>query len=76
MPIYEYRCENGHVFDVMQSFSDQPIETCERCDAPVHKVLHPPAIRFKGPGFHNTDYGKRSRSSGGEKHRKPAAVSA
>ena len=59
MPIYEYRCENGHLFEVMQSMSEDPLTECTECGAPVQKVLHSPAIHFKGSGFHNTDYGTR-----------------
>jgi putative FmdB family regulatory protein len=59
MPIYEYRCEKGHSFDVMQSMSDDPLTACEVCGAPVQKVLHAPAVHFKGSGFYNTDYGKK-----------------
>jgi putative FmdB family regulatory protein len=62
LPIYEYRCTNGHVFEVMQSMSDDPILVCEQCGAPVERVFHPVAVHFKGKGFYSTDYG-RSRSS-------------
>jgi putative FmdB family regulatory protein len=58
MPIYEYKCEKGHVFDVIQKFSDEPLTECQECGAPAVRVLHSPAIHFKGSGFHNTDYGK------------------
>ena len=66
MPIYEYRCENGHTFDVLQSMSDDPITTCETCEAPVQRVLHSPAVHFKGSGFYTTDYGSKKRPKGGE----------
>ena len=56
MPIYEYKCENGHVFDVMQRLSDDPLSACIECGAPVRKVLHPVNISFKGSGFYSTDY--------------------
>jgi putative FmdB family regulatory protein len=56
MPIYEYKCENGHVFDVMQKFSEDPLSSCVECGAPVRKVLHPVNIAFKGSGFYSTDY--------------------
>jgi putative FmdB family regulatory protein len=56
MPIYEYKCENGHVFDVMQKLSDDPLTSCIECGAPVRKVLHPVNISFKGSGFYSTDY--------------------
>ncbi|MGB3683231.1 MAG: FmdB family zinc ribbon protein [Rubrobacteraceae bacterium] len=58
MPIYEYKCENGHVFDVMRKISDEPLRECVECGAPVKKVLHPVGISFKGSGFYSTDYSK------------------
>ncbi len=62
MPIYEYRCKKGHTFDVMQRFSDDALDTCEVCGAPAQRVMHAPAVHFKGSGFYNTDYGTRNRS--------------
>src|SRR4051794_5361679 len=62
MPIYEYRCEKGHTFEVLQRMSDEPVAKCEVCGAPVHRVFHPVAVHFKGSGFYNTDYGKQKRS--------------
>jgi putative FmdB family regulatory protein len=62
MPIYEYRCQQGHKFEVLQRMSDDPVLTCETCDAPVERVFHPVAVHFKGSGFYNTDYGTRKRS--------------
>jgi putative FmdB family regulatory protein len=69
MPIYEYRCEHGHTFEVMQRMSDEPVEICETCEAPVSRVFHPVAVHFKGSGFYNTDYGtrKRARENSSEK---------
>jgi putative FmdB family regulatory protein len=61
MPIYEYRCENGHLFEVMQRITDDPVTVCETCEAPVQRVFHPVAVHFKGSGFYNTDYGKAKR---------------
>jgi len=68
MPIYEYRCERGHTFEVMQRMSEDPLTNCTTCDATVQRVFHPVAVHFKGSGFYNTDYGKKRRggSSGGE----------
>jgi len=66
MPIYEYKCENGHVFDVIQKMTDEPLRECQECGAPAARVLSAPAIHFKGSGFHNTDYGtKRGGGNGG-----------
>jgi putative FmdB family regulatory protein len=61
MPIYEYRCDKGHIFEALQRMTDDPIEKCETCSAPVQRVFHPVAVHFKGSGFYNTDYGKRKR---------------
>jgi putative FmdB family regulatory protein len=76
MPIYEYRCENGHLFEVMQKITDDPVTHCEECDAAVQRVFHPVAVHFKGSGFYNTDYGTsrrkremdKSASDGADKH--------
>lgn len=65
MPIYEYKCENGHVFDVIQKMTDEALTECQECGAPAARVLHSPAIHFKGSGFHNTDYGKRKSGANG-----------
>jgi putative FmdB family regulatory protein len=62
MPIYEYRCDEGHEVEVMQSITEEPLEKCPECEAPTRRVLHSPAIHFKGSGFHNTDYGTKSRN--------------
>jgi putative FmdB family regulatory protein len=65
MPVYGYRCENGHTFEVMQRMSDDPVAACEVCGAPVQRVFHPVAVHFKGSGFYTTDYG-RKKGSGSE----------
>jgi putative FmdB family regulatory protein len=64
MPIYEYKCENGHVFDVLQKMVDEPLTKCVECGAPAVRVLTAPAVHFKGSGFYNTDYGKRNKGNG------------
>ena len=62
MPIYEYRCEKGHTFEVIQRMSDDALDACEVCEAPAVRVLHAPAVHFKGSGFYNTDYGTKKRA--------------
>jgi len=62
MPIYEYRCDNGHIFEVMQKMTDDPVSVCSTCEAPVQRVFHPVAVHFKGKGFYNTDYGTKRRN--------------
>jgi putative FmdB family regulatory protein len=64
MPIYEYKCDNGHIFDVIQKMTDEPLHECQECGAPASRVLSAPAIHFKGSGFHNTDYGTRKGGNG------------
>ena len=59
MPIYEYRCEKGHTFEVMQRMVDDSLTECTTCGAPVQRVFHPVAVHFKGSGFYTTDYGKK-----------------
>jgi putative FmdB family regulatory protein len=68
VPIYEYKCSNGHVFETVQSMSDDPITACPECGAPVERVFHPIAVHFKGSGFYSTDYGR-----GGRKQSKDGA---
>jgi putative FmdB family regulatory protein len=71
MPIYEYRCNNGHTFEVFQSMTDEPVTACEQCKAPVERVFHPIAVHFKGSGFYTTDYARKGAAKadadGGEK---------
>lgn len=60
MPIYEYRCPNGHTFERFQSMSAAPPDKCDVCGAtPLELVLYPIAIHYKGSGFYSTDYGKK-----------------
>ncbi|MGC1164645.1 MAG: FmdB family zinc ribbon protein [Solirubrobacterales bacterium] len=65
MPIYEYKCDNGHVFDVIQKMVDDPLTECQECGAAAVRVLHSPAVHFKGSGFYNTDYGKKKKGGAG-----------
>jgi putative FmdB family regulatory protein len=67
VPIYEYRCPNGHVFELFKRMDDPPPDACEVCSAsPVELVLYPVAIHYKGSGFYSTDYGKGSKRKGAE----------
>ena len=66
MPIYEYRCPNGHVFERFQRMTDPAPDACEVCNAaPVELVLYPVAIHYKGSGFYSTDYGKGAKKKEG-----------
>ena len=73
VPTYEYRCDRGHQFEVVQRMTDDPVLSCARCDAPVQRVFHPVAVHFKGKGFYNTDYGTRRRNRELERSAKDGA---
>ena len=71
MPLYEYECTKcGHVFEVIQKFSDPPRKSCPRCKGKLRKLPSAPAIQFKGSGWYVTDYGGRSGTSETEKKEK------
>jgi putative FmdB family regulatory protein len=61
MPIYEYKRPDGSTFEIVQSFSDDALTHDPDTGVPVERVLHAPALHFKGKGFYNTDYGTRNR---------------
>jgi putative FmdB family regulatory protein len=89
MPIYEYRCRNGHQFEVFQAMADDPVSKCQECGAPVERVFRPVAIHFKGSGFYTTDYARKGsakassdggsdskdKPKGSDSEKKPAATS-
>jgi putative FmdB family regulatory protein len=66
MPTYEYRCSNGHQFEVFQAMADDPVSECPECGAAVERLFHPVAVHFKGSGFYTTDYARKAsaKSSG------------
>jgi len=69
VPIYEYKCPNGHVFELFQRMTDPAPEVCEICgEGPLQRVLYPVAVHFKGSGFYSTDYGR-----GGSRGKKDAS---
>ena len=64
MPIYGYRCSNcGNQFEVYQKMSDEPVQTCPKCEGKVTKILYPNGVVFKGSGYYSTDYKGSSASS-------------
>jgi putative FmdB family regulatory protein len=75
VPIYEYKCENGHLFDVIQKMTDEALTECQECGAPAVRVLHSPAVHFKGSGFYNTDYGKKKKGGNGSEPAKESTGS-
>jgi putative FmdB family regulatory protein len=66
MPLYEYQCDAcDHRFEVIQKFSDAPIDVCPKCGGAVKKLLSSPAIQFKGSGWYITDYARAGKSDSG-----------
>lgn len=64
MPTYQYACSDcGHEFDIVQSFSDDALTTCDKCQGKLHKVYGQVGVVFKGSGFYATDSRKKSTSS-------------
>ena len=63
MPLYEYKCENGCLFEVMQSFSSEPVAICDDCGIPAKRQLSVPMVLYKGSGFYTTDYGRNGSAS-------------
>ncbi|HEV2821112.1 MAG TPA: zinc ribbon domain-containing protein [Solirubrobacteraceae bacterium] len=61
MPIYEYRRPDGTTFELIQRMSEEPLTVDPETGVPVRRVLHSPALHFKGKGFYNTDYGTKNR---------------
>jgi putative FmdB family regulatory protein len=58
VPLYEYQCKKcKHKFEKIQKFSDRPVKKCPECGSPVEKIMHAPAVQFKGSGWYVTDYG-------------------
>jgi putative FmdB family regulatory protein len=72
LPIYEYKCPQGHVFELFHGISEAAPEVCTLCgEGPLVRVLHPVAVHFKGSGFYSTDYGRGRKSRDGERPDKP-----
>ena len=79
MPLYEYECDAcGHRFEVIQKFSDAPIDKCPVCGGTVHKLQSAPAFHLKGTGWYATDYaksGSTGESKGGKDGKKSEGAS-
>ena len=63
MPVYEYKCPNGHLFEVIHGMTEPSPTVCEVCgEGPLQRVLHPVAVHYKGSGFYSTDYGRKTKA--------------
>ena len=77
MPTYEYVCMScGRHVEVVQSFSDEPLRTCEHCGGPLKRVFHPVGIVLKGSGFYSTDNrSSRSKAAAAESKKESTSES-
>jgi putative FmdB family regulatory protein len=67
MPLYEYQCDACEFrFEVIQRYSDPPVEKCQSCGGAVRKLLSSPAIQFKGSGWYITDYARKGMKDASE----------
>lgn len=72
MPIYEYKCVNCGVFEVMQRITEDPLKTCPKCGGAVSRLIaHNVAVIYRGSGFYTTDnrskeYRERAKEDKGE----------
>ena len=67
MPIYEYKCPNGHLVEVIHGMTEDGPSACEVCgEGPLQRVLHPVAVHYKGSGFYSTDYGRKKKAAAKE----------
>jgi putative FmdB family regulatory protein len=67
MPLYEYECDAcAHRFELIQKFSDPPVDVCPACGGRVRKLISSPAIQFKGSGWYVTDYAQKGKAAPAE----------
>jgi putative FmdB family regulatory protein len=69
LPLYDYRCEAGHKYELRQPFGSPSEHPCEKCGKPARRVLHARPLLFKGSGFYSTD------SRGSSSRRSPSSSS-
>ena len=64
MPTYQYACtECDHAFEQVQSFSEDSLTTCPRCEGRLRKIFNAVGVVFKGSGFYRTDSRADAKSS-------------
>jgi len=80
MPTYEYECQAcGHSFDELQTMAEPKLTKCPKChkNKLVRLIGGGSGMIFKGSGFYETDYKKKSApSSDKSASPKPAPSSA
>jgi len=77
VPLYEYKCDKcGDVFEVIEKFSDKPLQVHQKCGGPVHRLISTSSFQLKGSGWYATDYARGGKgSSKGDSENKNSADS-
>lgn len=71
LPIYEYQCTAcGKIFEVFQSFKDDPLKKCNYCSGKVTKLISNCSFQLKGTGWYLTDYGRKDSTASGATNKK------
>lgn len=65
MPLYDYKCENGHTFELLQSWTSERVATCGECGTDAQRQISVPMVMYKGSGFYTTDYARNGSSRNG-----------
>jgi len=76
LPVYEYRCQDGHLYDKTEGFDAPREQACLVCGQPARRQISLPAVIFRGSGFYSTD-NRKSESNGrsGNSEREPESSS-
>lgn len=74
MPTYTYKCNScGHGFEAVQRFADDALTECPECGSPIHRVIQPVGVVFKGSGWYITDSRKKSSGESSDRESKSAS---
>jgi putative FmdB family regulatory protein len=74
VPVYEYRCQKGHLYEKTEGFNAPPAQSCLVCGQPARRQISLPAVIFRGSGFYSTD-NRKSGSNGKSGDSEPASSS-
>lgn len=65
MPTYEYKREDGTVFEVLQGMNEPPLKKCPTTGQPVTRIISGGGgVVYKGSGWYVTDYKNNGNQKG------------
>ena len=70
MPTYEYECQScKHAFEALQTMTEPKLTQCPECgkDKLARLIGSGSGVIFKGSGFYETDYKKKTAPSADKK---------